>query len=315
MRFLLILFFSCLSFTSFTQLDSSIKDIGVYVSSGEDAIYANLLLPSEASSIVLFIAGSGPIDNNGNNPLGMSENYSYKMFAHQLFNNNIASLRYDKRGIAKSKNAFFNQKPLRFSYLVDDVLALLKFIRAQYPEKKIIIVGHSQGSLLGMLAAQKTESLAAFISISGAGFSIDQILKQQFESQPPFFKKYFYQVIDSLKMGHQMDTIYPPMPLPTNLQQFMIDWMTYDPVLEISKLRVPILVINGTHDIQVGEDNAIKLVSRNEQCTLKLIDGMSHVLKPAPKDKNQNIKTYNNKKTPLHPDLIPVVVEFINSIE
>ena len=83
-------------------------------------IEGTLLLPSnENPPIVLIIAGSGPTDRDGNSP-GLKMNY-LKMLAEGLNQHNIASIRYDKRGIGASRIEGLNEDDLRFSHYIDDV--------------------------------------------------------------------------------------------------------------------------------------------------------------------------------------------------
>ena len=311
MRIFLIILICHVALYCNTQLDLSLNDKATYIQVGEDSLFANLIIPEKSKQIVLIIAGSGPTDNNGNNPLGMNENFSYKMLAHQLYRNNIGSVRYDKRAIALSASAYHTDEDFQFNYFIEDAASIVRFIAKAYPGQKIIIAGHSQGSLVGILAAQKSP-VDGFISLAGAGFSIDQILKEQLSEQPKFFKDYIYNVIDSLKLGIHLDTIYPTCPIPMHLQTFMTQWMSYDPLEEINKLTIPVLVINGTNDIQVGVDNAERLVSEKKEYKLQIINGMSHILKDAPENKEENIKTYNDINLSLHPELMPVVINFLD---
>ena len=203
----------------------------------------------------------------------------------------------------------------QFNFFIEDAVAILGHIKENYPDKKIIIAGHSQGSLVGMIAAQK-ESVDGFISLAGAGFPIDEVLKEQLKEQPKFFKDYALKVLDSIKLGIDLDTIYPPISniFPENLQVFLRQWMSYDPLKEINKLNIPVLLINGTHDVQVSVDNVERLASERKQFKIKVIEGMSHVLKDAPKDKEENINTYNDKSLPLNSEMIEEMLFFINKI-
>ena len=133
--FSLILVFCYFSNLS-AQLDSNIKDQAVYIHIGEDSLFANLIIPDKSKHIVLIIAGSGPTDNNGNNTLGMNENFSYKMLAHQLYKNNIGSVRYDKRAIALSASAYHADKGFQFNYFIEDATSIIEYIEKTYPEKK-----------------------------------------------------------------------------------------------------------------------------------------------------------------------------------
>jgi len=122
--------------------------------------------------------------------------------------------------------------------------------------------------------------------------------------------------MDSLKLGVELDTVFPPVSnfFNNEMQTFWSQWMSYDPLEEINKLTIPVLVINGSNDIQVGVDNAERLVSVKKEYILKIIKGMSHVLKDAPIDKEEHIKTYNNKNLPLNSEMVNDVVEFIKNI-
>jgi len=173
--FLMVLSISyCL--VSFSQLDSTIKDHSTFIKVNEDSLFTNIIIPENAKQIVLIIAGSGPTDNDGNNPLGMNENYSYKMLAHQLYKNDIGSVRYDKRGIALSASAYHIGDDFQFNYFIEDVVLIVAYIKQKYPDKKVIIAGHSQGSLVGVIAAQ-ISSVDGFISLAGTGFPIDEVLR------------------------------------------------------------------------------------------------------------------------------------------
>ena len=312
--FLLVLSISyCL--VSFSQLDSTIKDQSTYIKVDEDSLFTNIIIPENAKQIVLIIAGSGPTDNDGNNPLGMNENYSYKMLAHQLYKNDIGSVRYDKRGIALSASAYQKGNDFEFNYFIEDVVLIVAYIKQKYPDNKVIIAGHSQGSLVGIIATQRS-SVDGFISLAGTGFPIDEVLREQLSDQPKYFKDYAYKIMDSLKLGVELDTVFPPVSNFFNkeMQTFWNQWMSYDPLEEINKLTIPVLVINGSNDIQVGVDNAERLVSEKKEYTLKIIEGMSHVLKDAPIEKEEHIKTYNNINLPLNSEMVNDVVEFIKKI-
>ena len=76
------------------------KEISITSSIG-NKIYGTLLSKNNHQKLVIIIAGSGPTDRNGNNPLGDEAN-SYKLLAHSLDSQNIATFRFDKRGVAKS---------------------------------------------------------------------------------------------------------------------------------------------------------------------------------------------------------------------
>jgi len=96
-------------------------------------IHGTLVVPGnvKTSPVVLIIAGSGPTDRNGNSPLGVQTN-TYKMISENLAENGIASLRFDKRGIAESRPAMTTESDLRFETYINDVnewISKLKMVK------------------------------------------------------------------------------------------------------------------------------------------------------------------------------------------
>ena len=83
------------------------------------------------------------------------------------------------------------------------------------------------------------------------------------------------------------------------------------PKTEIKKLSVPVLIVQGTTDIQVNVDEAEKLKKAYPKATYAVITGMNHPLKPAPQDREQNMATYSNPTLPLSAGLVPAITTFV----
>src|SRR5699024_5858133 len=130
----------------------------------------------------IIIPGSGPTDRNGNSKALPGKNDSLKMVAEQLAGNGIASIRYDKRGAGKNQSAAIPEEDLDFNRFVEDAEAWVDVLGDDERFSEIGIIGHSQGSLVGMLAAQETD-VAAFISLEGPGFPINEGMYEQFKEQ------------------------------------------------------------------------------------------------------------------------------------
>ena len=160
-------------------------------------------------------------------------------------------MRYDKRGIAESKGAGKSETDLRFDDYVNDAKEWTQLLKKDKRFSKVIVIGHSEGSLIGMIAGTTADK---FISIAGAGQSADKILKEQLSSQPKEVQDLSFPMIDSLKNGKTIDNV-PPMLnslfRPT-VQPYMISWFKYDPQNEIKKLSILTLILQGTTDIQVS---------------------------------------------------------------
>ena len=258
--------------------------------------------------VALIIAGSGPTDRNGNN--AQMKNNSLQMLAHELAAQGIASLRYDKRGVGNSASAMISEDQLRFENYVEDAKAWAAQLKTDSRFRELIIIGHSEGSLLGMLACEQAD---VFVSLAGAGRPIDVILKEQLAAQLSGKKKLLRAVdegLSKLKKGELVEdaplelfSLFRP-----SIQPYLISWMKYDPAVEIWKLKIPIVIIQGSTDLQVKEEDAVILFKAHPlNSRLIIIENMNHVLKIAPLDRAKNTETYSNSELPLAPELCRVL--------
>jgi uncharacterized protein len=275
-------------------------------------IKGSLLIPSvsEKTAVVLIIAGSGPTDRNGNNP--MMTNNSLKMLAKELQKNGIASVRYDKRGIGESKNSGLQEIDLRFEDYVQDVEGWIKLLKEDDRFSNIIVLGHSEGSLIGMIASHKQEA-KKFISIAGIGIPAGDIIRKQLKGQPQFVLDESLKIIEKLENGETVENVSQMLYslFRPSVQPYIISWFKYDPQKEIAKLDIPILIVQGTTDIQVSVSDADKLALANKKSQKQIIEGMNHILKESQADRQKNIQTYSIPDLPLKKELMEVIVKFI----
>jgi pimeloyl-ACP methyl ester carboxylesterase len=305
------------SFTATAQTDSTHTDttftettLVLHTPSGE--IAGTLTLPKQTGKIpvALIIAGSGPTDRNGDNP--MMKNESLQKLAYGLAGKNIASLRFDKRGIGQSRDAGKKEADLRFEDYINDAKSWIELLKKDARFSKVIVAGHSEGSLIGMVAA--LHQAHGFISIAGAGKSADKILKEQLAKQPPAIKDPSIPIIDSLVMGKTVVNV-PAMLNPLfrpSVQPYMISWFHYDPPTEIKKLAIPILIIQGTNDLQITVNDANLLAQANTHAQLVLIKNMNHVFRIVEGDRKENLATYITPANPISEELVNTVAAFIN---
>lgn len=279
----------------------------------QSTLHGTLLRPDKVKRppVVLLISGSGPTDRNGNNP--QMENNSLKILAESLADAGIASLRYDKRGIAASSFDGFSEGDMRFDQLVDDAAAWVRWLREQKKLGKVLVAGHSEGALIGTLASQR-ESVVGFISLCGAGFPAGELLKQQLSIQP-MLSKFAIPYVDSLTKGVQVDSIMPLLytVFRPSVQPYLISWFAYDPAVELAKLEIPVLIVDGGTDIQVGPDNALRMKQRVPTAQHVHIPTMNHILKDAPPERMENMATYSNPELPLTAELMPNIISFIRT--
>ncbi len=287
------------------------KETNVTLKINIDELYGTLTVPDVAKKcpVALIIAGSGPTDRNGNNP--MMKNNSLKMLAETLAKNGIASLRYDKRGIGESKKAMSDELTLVFENYTEDAKSWINFLKQDKRFSQITIIGHSEGSLIGMIAGAKANK---FVSIAGAGESADKLLKEQISSKSnKQIEEMTFPIIDSLKSGNKVKKVDPLLNslFRPSIQPYLISWFKYDPQTEIKKLTVPILIIQGNKDLQVNVSDAESLSKSNKNAQLVIVDKMNHVLKIIDGDNKANFESYNNETLPISEDLTNKIVSFI----
>ena len=302
---LMISIISCADLCAQTE-----KTVTLKTATGD--LEGTLMLPDQNTSntIALIIAGSGPTDRDGNNPA--MKNNSLKMLATELNKIGIASLRYDKRGIGKSRNAGLKEAELRFDNYVEDAKSWAAYLKKEAKFSSIVIIGHSEGSLIGMIASQD-KSVSKFISIAGAGQAADKIIREQLKNQPPSATIEVNAILDELVKGKTVANTPPQLNaiFRQSVQPYMISWIKYDPQKEIAKLKIPVLVLQGTTDIQVSLDDANRLAKALPKAKLVVIEGMNHILKPAPSDRQMNMLTYTQPDLALHKELINHISAFI----
>lgn len=274
-------------------------------------IMGTLLMPGTSSKVpvVLIIAGSGPTDRNGNNP--MMKNESLHMLAQGLAAKGIASVRFDKRGIAASASAGKKEADLRFDDYIQDAIAWIELLKKDSRFSKVIVAGHSEGSLIGMVAANGRAD--GFISIAGAGKAADRILKDQLATQPAMVKDPSYRIIDSLVQGKTVTDVSPMLfsLFRPSVQPYMISWFQYDPIKEIAKLNIPVLIVQGTHDLQITTADADALAVAKPNAKKVVIQKMNHVLKIVEGGQAENIAAYSNPSLPVSEELVINVANFV----
>ena len=296
---------------------NNIKESEIALKTKNCKIYGTLKVPKtqEKIPLVLIIAGSGATDRNCNNPM-MTCN-SYKILSDSLNLYGIATLSYDKRMIAKSVSTQ-KEEELRFEDYVEDAKKWIELLSKNKQFSEIIVIGHSEGSLIGIIACGDNPQVSKFISISGVGVSADEILKEQLSNNlegEKRLKAKAFSIIDELKQGKLVEDV--PITLHSlfrpSVQPYLISWFKYNPQEEIKKLSIPILILQGTLDIQVSEYEAELLYSGNSNAKKVIIEDMNHALKNSTSMdmKEQFEDSYNNPNSPINTILVETIVGFL----
>ncbi|AWA38775.1 alpha/beta hydrolase [Pseudomonas sp. 22105] len=310
-----VLILSLSLFTGFVQATVLQRPVTLTTDTGE--LFGSLLLPKSDNPVpvVLILSGSGPTDRDGNNPDG-GRNDSLKRLAWVLAKHNVASVRFDKRGVAASLAATPDERNLSVEAYVADAVAWGQKLKADPRFGPLILLGHSEGALIASLAAPKVDA-AAVISLSGTARPIDQVLRRQLaRSLPPPLMLRSNELLDSLKAGRTDDNVPAPLQVifRPSVQPYLISLFRQDPAAAFAQLKMPALIVQGSNDIQVQVDDAKLLKAAKPDAELALIEGMNHVLRIVPNDVKRQLASYKDPNLPLAAELGTRVLEFIDGL-
>lgn len=274
-----------------------------------------LELPAGADKprVALLIAGSGPTDRDGNSSMIPGRNDSLKLLAAGLAEAGIATVRYDKRGIGGSHAAGSAESALRFEMFVDDAAAWIARLKADPRFASVAVIGHSEGSLIGMLAARQTDA-AAFVSIAGIADGASTLMRKQLEGKlPPELEKESERILVSLESGVVVDPVPPALVtlFRPSVQPYLISWFKYVPAQRIAELTMPVLVVQGNTDIQVDVVQANRLHGARPGAKLAIIPGMNHVFKHVRAVPELQVASYGDPNLPVSPLLVKSIADFL----
>ena len=238
----------------------------------------------------LLISGSGPQDRDesimGHKP--------FWVIADSLTRQGIAVLRVDDRGMGKSSG---NSTMLTLDDMAGDVLAGVAYLkgRKEVDPKHIGVIGHSEGGMVGPLAAVRSSDIAFVVMLAGPGVSFQEALDAH-ESQAQIIMRQAgaseeaiawndavqNMILRVLRQDRDADAAKRDMraeleKMETNLpepertalksarvqaqmgRQFesvtspeMRSILLYNPAEVLRRLKVPVLALNGSRDVQVA---------------------------------------------------------------
>ncbi|HLA55008.1 MAG TPA: alpha/beta hydrolase [Flavobacterium sp.] len=314
MKNIFLLLFLTVGFNAFSQ-EKKITEAEIAINPLIKGTLFSPENPTNKTKVVIMIAGSGPTNRSGNQ-IGMQTNCS-RYLAQSLAKNDIAAFSYDKRIFAQMIAGTLDEKKLSFEDFINDAKDVIAYFKNQKQYAKIIVLGHSEGSLIGMVAANNNNA-DGFISIAGPARPIDEVLTEQLMKMMPSHTEEIKHDLELLKKG---ETFELKSSNPTivsvfreSVQPYMISWLKYNPQDEIRKLKIPVLLINGTKDLQVPSSDAELLKKAKPEAKLEIITNMNHVLKEVKGDDAENKATYNNPDLPIMNELTIIVNQFIKSI-
>lgn len=261
---------------------------------------------------VLIVAGSGPTDRDGNSVLGVRAQ-PYRLLADRLRDRGIASIRYDKGAIGASAAAAPPTPELTIEQGSADAALFVALARADRRISRLTLVGHSEGALVGALAAQMAP-VDGYMSLAGLGRPTATVLREQLArglaAQPELLEAANH-MIDALERGEPVGELPPALAnmFPSSIHGFLHSLMRHDPAAQLGRLgaAVDIVVAQGTTDVQISVADAERLAEARPDARLVLVDGMNHVLKAADLSPASQQLAYTSPDLPLVPELVDAV--------
>lgn len=275
----LVTAFLCLTALASSADDST--DVVLDVSGGQ--LGATLLHPDGEGPwpVVLILAGSGPVDRDGNIVSFPGKSNSLRQLAEGLAQQGVASLRTDKRGVGISASAALSEKDMRFTHFIDDAVQWTFWLQNDKRFSSVSIAGHSQGAQVGMSAAWQAGA-DGFVSLAGPGRTVIELLREQLAGNFNIRSRIkANDLMDELEAGRtvpepatELSIIFRP-----SVQEFLISWNRQNPQRELKRLSCPATIIQGLNDLQVKEDDAQLLKEAKPGATLVLLPGINHLFK------------------------------------
>jgi pimeloyl-ACP methyl ester carboxylesterase len=264
---------------------------------------------------VILHAGSGPTDRDGNGPLTRTDNL--KMLGRALAAEGFAVLRFDKRGVAGSLFALAREEDARLDAYADDVRAWAALLRKDGRFTKVGYVGHSEGALVGLVAAADAK-FAAFVSLCGPGRPLQDVLREQLKGKlPEKLAAAADGILTELSAGRAVSEVPKELQVlfRPSVQPFLISAFQRDPAKLVAGVGCPVLVLSGSTDLQVTAEDAKRLGDGNPKAKAVAVKGMNHVLKAADQaDQLAQLPSYVDPSVPLHPRVAYEVGAFLKPV-
>ena len=277
---------------------------------------ATLTDPAKNVPVLLLIPGSGPTDREGDNPAGVSGGI-YRQLAEQLAAKGVATLRIDKRGMFGSKRAIADANAVTIADYVADVRGWTAFLQAR-GKRCVWLAGHSEGGIVALAAAQRPKGICGLVLLAAPGRPLGAVLRSQLKPKLPFAMFASADAaIAKLEHRRRVDPATVPAPLAAlfnpAVQGYLIDLMTYHPARLAAATKLPMLIIQGETDIQVGVNDARLLAAARPGSKLVLIPGINHLWRKAPPDPAANAATYRDASIPVDTAVAHSIAAFVRA--
>lgn len=270
---------------------------------GEHRLKGTLIHPdptaNEKFPAILLIAGSGPIDRDGNN-INHGMLNIYNKLAESLSEKNYITLRYDKRGVGKSEGDFVN---IGLWDLVNDAKEAFQFLisHPDVDKEKVFVLGHSEGAIIASEIA-KDEDVAGLMLLGGAGESLREAMTYQRKQVVDALKAtkgikgLFIKLLRVVKRVEKQEKLFDLRIERTDVDSFYMKgqhinakWFrehyAHDVKETLKQITCPILAITGEKDVQSNPEKVEEIRKYTEaEVEAHIIPKMNHMLRDQEKD-------------------------------
>ena len=297
---------------------SLFEELPIDFISQNESLKGTLSLPntSQPAPVVLLLPGSGKTDRDDN-----TKQIAINLFppiVKILSDLGFATIRYDKRGVGESEGKYFETG---FDDLFEDAKSGLVFIktRKEIDPSKVFVLGHSEGALIALRLAAGGYVAGAALLAGSAKTGEETIIWQSsqvaksLQGFSAFVIKLFR--IDVVKSVQKNLTAIKKTNKDSLLMQgrrvnakWMREFLAYDPVMDLSKTKVPLLVITGSNDIQVDPEDVPRMAELALGDTeTHVLDGLSHLFRKDPE--RSGLRSYKKQsKTPVDQSLMDTLM-------